>query len=453
MRSNNTIIFLVVAIVSFLVYWFFIRKKTVKTPAPTPASPETPSATMGEAVVTFKPDKDGDEPEAYTEYDEGDTDWADLSKNVTVKLTWDNKAGFNNTTKITIRRVIETGSGDQKTTKTYDHVIQRYDADGNEIAVNKNYFKNFQDDLSYTVTNKSGATSDNDGNLIAYSVLGKNTYSIRYTLTDGRTDTLTEDPETGDKKTIEETFTIADLSLTLEMVKKTERKVKPSSASDIETSSAVSENLIVFISKNKRPANGKRYLYSKQVGRHPLRLDKVLKTVCNKKKGYDTDDKNAFYLYDTGTQKYITALFKYESDGKFKEAEIYCSRDITISNKTCFDQYTCPKITMVQDQYTKGTGDDANKQYYSLRVSDCNRETKGSWADANKDDPENTRGTGDFKSDTEVYFVANKTTGRLSLKTQEQMTDEELRDGWHAFELANRDEVGSWSNYNVREVC
>ena len=108
---------------------------------------------------------------------------------------------------------------------------------------------------------------------------------------------------------------------------------------------------------------------------------------------------------------------------------------------------------MVQDQYTKGTGDDANKQYYSLRVSDCNRETKGSWADANKDDPENTRGTGDFKSDTEVYFVANKTTGLLSLKTQEQMTDEELRDGWHAFELANRDEVGSWSNYNVRELC
>ena len=173
MRSNNTFIFLVVAIVSFLVYWFFIRKKTVKTPAPTPSSTETPSATMGEAVVTFKPDKDADEPEAYTEYAD-DTSWAELSGNVTVKLTWDNKAGFNNTTKITIRREI-VDDEDNKT--TYNHVIERYNTDGTVITANGDYFKNFQDGLKYTVTNKSG----NNGE--AYSVLGKNTYSIWYTIT------------------------------------------------------------------------------------------------------------------------------------------------------------------------------------------------------------------------------------------------------------------------------
>jgi len=446
MRSNNTIIFLIVAIVSFLVYWFFIRKKTVKTPAPTPASNETPSATMGEAVVTFKPDKDSDEPEAYTEYDEGDTDWVDLSKNVEITLTWDNKSGFNNTTKITIRRVIETGSGDQKEEKTYDHVIQRYDADGNEIAVNKNYFKNFQDGLTYKLKNDFG-NKDSEGNPVEYSVLGKNTYSILYKLTDGGEGILTEDPTTGDKTTLTDTFTIADLSLTLEMVKKTERYVTPSSASDIEKSSAVSENYIVLISKNTDTLGGnKRFLYRRRKDEYPfnqwlpLRLDKAMKTVCNENKGYDTDDKNAFYLFDTKNNKYLTALFKYDTDGKFKEAEMYCTEDIKNANQKCFNQYTCPKIKMVQDQYTKGASGDT-KQYYSLRISDCNRETRGSWEDANKEDLENTRGTGDFKSTTEVYFVANAHNGDITLKTQEQMTDEELRDGWHAFEMVNAEEI------------
>lgn len=466
MRSKNTFIFLIVAIVSFLVYWFFIRKKTVKTPAPTPASPETPSATMGEAVVTFKPDKDADEPEAYTEYDEGDTDWVDLSKNVEITLTWDNKAGFNNTTKIMIRRVIETGSGDQTTKKTYDHVIQRYDADGNEIAANKIFFTNFKSGLSYKIKHDFG-NKDDQGNPVAYSVLGKNTYSIWYTLTDGRSAILTEDDD-GDKKTLTDTFTIEDLSLTLEMVKKTERYVTPSSASDVEKSSAVSENYIVLISKNKATVGAsKRYLYRRWVNQYPFddwkpfRLDKALKTVCNTKKGYDTDDKNAFYLFDTHNNKYIAAKFHYDTNGKFTEAKLVCTKDINILNQTCIESFTCPKIKMVQDQYTKGASGDT-KQYYSLRISDCNRENRTSWADTDRDDPENTRGTGDLKSTTEVYFVTDKTTGKLILKTQEQMYDEELRDGWHAFEMVNEkdfnenDDVNNYKkvrDYGVGNSC
>jgi hypothetical protein len=449
MRSKNTFIFLIVAIVSFLVYWFFIRKKTVKTPAPTPASPETPSATMGEAVVTFKPDKDGDEPEAYTEYAEGDTDWADLSKNVEIKLTWDNKAGFNNTTKITIRRVIETGSGDQTTTKTYDHVFQRYDADGNEIAVNKDIFKNYKSGLTYTVTHKSGATSDSDGNLIAYSVLGKNTYSIWYTLTDGRTAKLTEDPETGDKTELEETFTPEDLSLTLDMVKRKTRLVTPSSASDAEATSAVSENNVYLLTKNTYGNPKKKNAFKN------YRLDKVTKQICNKNKGYETTDKNAFRLYCNDKEKHVAVKFKYKTDGAPDGMQLICTDQADKINETCVDGTFCTTFKMVQDQYTKGTGDDANKDYYAFRVSNCNKTNRIKWGDrGDQTDPDNTRGTGDLLSTVDAYLVANPNdSGKLSVKTMEQMTDQELRDGHHAFEMLSYTGTSQISSYHAKKIC
>ena len=442
MRSNNTFIFLVVAIVSFLVYWFFIRKKTVKTPAPTPSSTETPSATMGEAVVTFKPDKDADEPEAYTEYAD-DTSWAELSGNVTVKLTWDNKAGFNNTTKITIRREIVVDDEDEGT--TYDHVIERYNTDGTVITANGDYFKNFQDGLTYTVTNKSGNNGD------AYSVLGKNTYSILYTLTDGRSEILTED-EGGNKETLTDTFSIEDLSLTLDAVAKTERRVKPSGAGGVETSSAVSENNVYLLSKNKRKWNLKDYarmaygnynynFVTKKFDYYYLRLDKVLKQTCNKKKGYETTDKNAFRLYCNFKKKHVAVNFKYKTDGAFDKIELTCTDEADKINKNCIDGTFCTTFKMVQDQYTKGdTGDDT--KYYAFRVSDCNRKTKTSWAsmtDAQKEDPDNTRGTGDLKSTVDAYLVTNPANGELSVKTLDTMTDQELSEGWHAFEMRNVD--------------
>ena len=445
MRSNNIKIFLIVAIVSFLVYWFFIRKNAVKTPAPTPASLESPSATMGEAVVTFKPDKDGDEPEAYTEYDEGDTDWADLSKNVTVKLTWDNKAGFNNTTKITIRRVIVLGEEAQ----TYDHVFQRYDADGNEIAANKDYFKNFKSGLTYTVTHKSGAASDSDGNLIAYSVLGENTYSIRYTLTDGRTDTLTEDPETGNKTTLKETFTPEDLSLTLDMVKRKTRLVTPSSAGDVEATSAVSENNVYLLTKNTYGNPKKKNAFRN------YRLDKVTKQICNKNKGYETTDKNAFRLYCNEKEKHVAVKFKYKPDGTPDGMQLMCTDQADKINETCVDGTFCTTFKMVQDQYTKGTGDDANKDYYAFRVSNCNRTNRTKWGDrTDKTDPDNTRGTGDLLSTVDAYLVANPNdNGKLSVKTMGQMTDQELRDGHHAFEMLSYTDVSQISSYHSKTIC
>ena len=456
MRSNNTFIFLVVAIVSFLVYWFFIRKKTVKTPAPTPSSTETPSATMGEAVVTFKPDKDADEPEAYTEYAD-DTSWAELSENVTVKLTWDNKAGFNNTTKITIRRVIVVDGEDNGT--TYDHVIERYNTDGTVITDNGDYFKNFQDGLTYTVTNKSG----NNGE--AYSVLGKNTYSILYTLTNGNSEILTED-EDGDKETLTDTFTIEDLSLTLDAVTKTERKVKPSGAGGVETSSAVSENIVYLVSKNKSTSiPSRRYAYhcrkngttKQNYIYYFMRLDKVMKQICNKKRGYETTDKNAFQLYNIKKGKHIAVNFKYKTDGDFKDAELTHVNTDTINNE-CIDGTFCTTFKMVEDQYTKGdTGDDT--KYYAFRVSDCNRKTKTSWAsmtDAQKENPDNTRGTGDLKSTVDAYLVTNPANGNLTVRTLDTMTDQELSEGWHAFELRNVDSGTNQKardDYHMRELC
>ena len=457
MRSNNTFIFLVVAIVSFLVYWFFIRKKTVKTPAPTPSSTETPSATMGEAVVTFKPDKDADEPEAYTEYAD-DTSWAELSENVTVKLTWDNKAGFNNTTKITIRRVIVVDGEDEGT--TYDHVIERYNTDGTVITANEDYFKNFLDGLNYTVTNKSGNNGD------AYSVLGKNTYSIWYTLTNNDSEILTEDDK-GNKETLTDTFSIEDLSLTLDAVAKTERRVKPSGAGGVETSSAVSENNVYLLSKNKRNWSNKDYrtaygyskynTVTKKLDYYYLRLDKVLKQTCNKKKGYETTDKNAFRLYCNFRKKHLAVNFKYKTDGAFDKIELTCTDEADKINKNCIDGTFCTTFKMVQDQYTKGdTGDDT--KYYAFRVSDCNRKTKTSWAsmtDAQKEDPDNTRGTGDLKSTVDAYLVTNPANGNLTVKTLDTMTDQELSEGWHAFEMRNVDSgtEDEMVNYLKKDVC
>ena len=458
MRSNNTFIFLVVAIVSFLVYWFFIRKKTVKTPAPTPSSTETPSATMGEAVVTFKPDKDADEPEAYTEYADDDTSWAELSGNVTVKLTWDNKAGFNNTTKITIRRVIV---DDENNETIYEHVIERYNTEGTVITANEDYFKNFKGGLTYTVTNKSG---NND---TAYSVLGKNTYSIRYRLTNNDSNILTED-EDGNKETLTDTFSIEDLSLTLDAVTKTERRVKPSDAGGVETSSAVSENNVYLLSKNTRNwSNNKDYrtaygyskynTVTKKLDYYYLRLDKVLKQTCNKKKGYETTDKNAFRLYCNFRKKHLAVNFKYKTDGTFDKIELTCTDEADKINKNCIDGTFCTTFKMVQDQYTKGdTGDDT--KYYAFRVSDCNRKTKTPWAsmtDSQKEDPDNTRGTGDLKSPVDAYLVTNPANGKLTVKTLDTMTDQELSEGWHAFEMRNVDSgtEDEMVNYLKKDVC
>tara|TARA_B100001175_G_scaffold293531_1_gene280091 strand:+ start:30 stop:1097 length:1068 start_codon:yes stop_codon:yes gene_type:complete len=350
---------------------------------------------------------------------------------------------------------------DEDNETTYDHDIERYNTDGTVITANEDYFKNFKGGLTYTVTNKSG---NND---TAYSVLGKNTYSIRYRLTNNDSNILTED-EDGNKETLTDTFSIEDLSLTLDAVTKTERRVKPSDAGGVETSSAVSENNVYLLSKNTRNwSNNKDYrtaygyskynTVTKKLDYYYLRLDKVLKQTCNKKKGYETTDKNAFRLYCNFRKKHLAVNFKYKTDGTFDKIELTCTDEADKINKNCIDGTFCTTFKMVQDQYTKGdTGDDT--KYYAFRVSDCNRKTKTPWAsmtDSQKEDPDNTRGTGDLKSTVDAYLVTNPANGKLTVKTLDTMTDQELSEGWHAFEMRNVDSgtEDEMVNYLKKDVC
>ena len=149
---------------------------------------------------------------------------------------------------------------------------------------------------------------DNSWNL---QVLGKNTYSILYTLnTDPSiTGVLTED-EDGDKTTLIDTFSIEDLSLTLDMLEKTERKVTPSLSGGVETSSSASESLVYLLSKNK--VNNKRFAYRdrKTSKSWYTRLDKVMNQICNKKRGYETTDKNAFQLYNELKKEHLAICLR-----------------------------------------------------------------------------------------------------------------------------------------------
>jgi hypothetical protein len=273
------------------------------------------------------------------------------------------------------------------------------------------------------------------------------------------TGVLTEDDD-GDKTTLTDTFSIDDLSLTLDMLEKTERKVKPSGAGGVETSSSASENLVYLLSKNKA------YGYNTGQGKSPkriayrdskwvssaipnkityTRLDKVMKQICNKKKGYETTDKNAFQLYNINKEKHLAAKFTYETNdgptkGDFKGVELTYVNTDTI-NQACVDGSFCTTFKMVEDQYTKGDTGDTTK-YYAFRVSDCNRKTRKPWNNMDateRANPDNTRGTDELKSTVDAYLVANTISGRLTLKTLDQMTDTELGKGWHAFEMRNVD--------------
>lgn len=189
MRSNNTFIFLIVAVVSFLVYWFFIRKKPddiSNQPSPGEEEPSLPVAEMQEIEQIINPDKsvkkeEYAEPyiEPYTEYAEGDGyDFADLSNNITATLKWKNRGGFQRVTQITL--IHKAG-----TTEVNKDVINKFGDDGTtEIEANKKYFINRSGLISHTFDNKKTA----DGTSV--NLVGKNTFEIKYKLDNGTTGTL-----------------------------------------------------------------------------------------------------------------------------------------------------------------------------------------------------------------------------------------------------------------------
>jgi len=195
MRSNNTFIFLIVAVVSFLVYWFFIRKKPddiSNQPSPGEEEPSLPVAEMQEIEQITNPDEsvkkeEYAEPytEPYTEYaGEDGIDYAKLSNNITATLKWKNKGGFQDVKQITLTHTVGT------TTKTEVNkdIINKFDADGNEIVDNKKYFINRSGDtpISHTFDNikTSGDTS------VSVNLVGTNTFTVGYTLNNGDKGTL-----------------------------------------------------------------------------------------------------------------------------------------------------------------------------------------------------------------------------------------------------------------------
>jgi len=223
MRSNNTIIFLVVAVVSFLVYWFFIRKKPddiSNQPSPGEEEPSLPVAEMQEIEQIINPDKsvkkeEYAEPyiEPYTEYAEGDGyDFADLSNNITATLKWKNRGGFQRVTQITL--IHKAG-----TTLVNEDVINKFGDDGTtEIDANKKYFINRSDLISYTFDNKK-----TDGGA-SVNLVGKNTFEIKYKLDDGTTGALL--PAAG-QDAIELDISEDQLRLSLELFEPRSQTYKP----------------------------------------------------------------------------------------------------------------------------------------------------------------------------------------------------------------------------------
>ena len=225
MRSNNTFIFLIVAVVSFLVYWFFIRKKPddiSNQPSPGEEEPSLPVAEMQEIEQITNPDESVKKEEyaevytePYTEYAEG-YDFAKLSNNITATLKWKNKGGFQDVKQITLTHKVGT-------TEVNKDVINKFGDDGTtEIEDNKKYFINRSGDtlISHTFDNKktSGGASTN--------LVGTNTFTVGYTLNNGDKGPLL--PASG-QGPIELVISEDQLRLSLELFEPSSQTYKPKS--------------------------------------------------------------------------------------------------------------------------------------------------------------------------------------------------------------------------------
>ena len=226
MRSNNTFIFLIVAVVSFLVYWFFIRKKPddiSNQPSPGEEEPSLPVAEMQEIEQITNPDESVKKEEyaesytePYTEYAEGGYDFAKLSNNITATLKWKNKGGFQDVKQITLTHKVGT-------TEVNKDVINKFGDDGTtEIEDNKKYFINRSGDtlISHTFDNKKtdGGASTN--------LVGTNTFTVGYTLNNGDKGPLL--PASG-QGPIELVISEDQLRLSLELFEPSSQTYKPKS--------------------------------------------------------------------------------------------------------------------------------------------------------------------------------------------------------------------------------
>jgi len=179
------------------------------------------SSNSSESGTTETYEIGGGKTETYkVEYNDGISD-IELSKNVKIGITWSNKSGFENVTKLDIEHYVDTV---KKNTKS----INRYDESGVKISANEDYFKNYAKDLIHEFQglepyDKNSTTGkvivDSSGrkksNSKAYSFVGEHTIKIIATYTgkdSDKTINLTDGTTTETVKVKTE-----DLAATLEL--------------------------------------------------------------------------------------------------------------------------------------------------------------------------------------------------------------------------------------------
>ena len=170
------------------------------------------SSNSSESGTTETYEIGGGKTETYkVEYNDGISD-IELSKNVKIGITWSNKSGFENVTKLDIEHYID---NDKKDTKP----INRYDQNGDEISTNKGYFTNFKGGLTHEFQGLEATNSK------AYSFVGTHTIKIIATYTGEDSDKTINLTEGTTTKTVE--VKTEDLAATLELTAPDVRVFKP----------------------------------------------------------------------------------------------------------------------------------------------------------------------------------------------------------------------------------
>ena len=145
---------LVIIIIGIALAVYFTTKKSEDTTQNT-FVPEISNLSALKTVFPASDDKTQTSISGYIiEYSSGEIDNTELSKNVTIKINWDNKSGFDRVTKLNFKRYVDD--------KLKETIEKKSDNESDEI-----YFNNYETGLSVVFDNETTL-----GNF--YNVIGKN---------------------------------------------------------------------------------------------------------------------------------------------------------------------------------------------------------------------------------------------------------------------------------------
>jgi len=185
------------------------------------------SSNSSESGTTETYEIGGGKTETYkVEYNGGISD-IELSKNVKIGITWSNKSGFENVTKLDIEHYVtadgNTANADGATASDIK-TIYRYQGNSNsgtEIADNVNYFRNYAEGLTHEFQGLEPTIEDDSGTVAnpeAYSFVGTHTIKIIATYTNSSNQnvdiTLSNGGLVSNRPVVSET----DLAATLDLI-------------------------------------------------------------------------------------------------------------------------------------------------------------------------------------------------------------------------------------------